>query len=51
MNYESSNIGLYSAALAQRVGHTLQPSARPSLISALEVISSSLQTGKYNEQK
>lgn len=38
MNYESWTIGLRSAVLAQPVGHTLQLSARPSLISALEVI-------------
>lgn len=38
MNYESWTIGLRSAVLAQSVGHTLQLSAQPSLISALEVI-------------
>lgn len=38
MNYESWTTGLHSAALPQSVGHTLQLSTQPSLISALEVI-------------
>lgn len=38
MNYESWTTGLHSAAVPQSVGHTLQLSAQPSLISALEVI-------------
>ncbi len=37
MNYEYWTIGLQSAALAQFL-NTLQLSARPSLISAMEVI-------------